>query len=1589
MALAERVVARTARTIRTETGIAQASVERFTRSTSSSAIRPYGLIAVSRAFERVNDRVSLLRGTMLATTAVFGGFTAALSSNLILRYADTYNNLSNQIRVVSEDTADLAGQIAAVSAVADRSRGALQATATLYSRLAKAAPSRSTSEVLNFVETIQKALALGGATAQEAASAAIQFSQAIASNRLGGEELRAVLETPLGLALAKGLGVTIGKLREMGYAGELTADRVLGALSNVKGEIDQQFSKSVRTIDQSLVQADNRLTEYVGTLDKTYGLTRIVSGGILTFADNIDTVATSVGTLALALGSAFGGRLLGRGFGRTIDATFGEVGRRAKDAKIEVQQLERAQSDLQRTLERSTRAFGHLQRQDDIEFASRGDLKRIQREEAKLNQILEARQATQKRLADATAAAGSVQVKTTAAVAASANKIVETQQKIEASQQRQVTLANSLVQAETRLTAAKGKQALNTANISAVREAEKDIIRLRQGQVDETARAAKLEESLSSQRVVLAERVGSAEARAAEERAKYQAIARQAIVDDAKLRADEIKQTEKLGRVRAAVAEVGAIGKLGEVRAAQAGLDGLRTSLQTTSTSLAAATRGTSILRQSFGLLKQSGASLVGFLGGPWGVAFTAAIAGLTFFGTRAAATAAQVERAQKSLDERLAKIAASGNEIAEAAGKSVAAEKLKGQLDATEAEIEDYRSILESNANEITGILQEIFGDQVRNQTIAPEEFESSLTKIASALDEIAAKAAKGEIQLAELGTAVKAIPELSAADQFSLDALVEAVRQAARLKSGMAGASQDAKKFSDALGQSIGNLEVIQSINASAQSAASALESYEIALKASRKAAQGLLSEVQKISRESEYEATIRKNIATIVKDNANVMAGEAREVAIVQTVLDIINNSSDEWLKSTEATKGEFGRLLAIAKQVAPNIDFSKAALNQTQLAAVNDMVAKQIELLSKEGQRLVVGEREAKVLERQDELIESIRSKFGTIAGLDMSELRLTAETLVAIEDGAKFLDGIVKASKGFGEALRSARQDLANSEKIYDRLLGTAQKMAAETELESRIREETAAIQSDNAGLTKQQATDYAKINIVLDIIRNSSDEWLRSTEATSGEFAKLLAYAKEIAPNIDFSKKALDQTQIAAVNDMLAKQTEISRTTASRVLIGERERAILEKQAEILGTIRDTYTTIEGADLSAVRRTAEALVDFERGAAAIARADSVLEQFKGNTASLGIVAANAANQYVRSLNGVGSLLYTFRAQQAEILGQFVETRQQTADVTSALAAYRGELQRLVSTSQQNLFGDLERTPFIQAEIDKTGQAIVSLAQRFEQGKLKSVDLVKGMDEIRKRLASLGADTDALDPFINNVLTAIEKVAQLLNVLGLLKRQQSSLGSGGAGTTGTRTQVPVGGGKTVGVHSFSSTANDNSQEVVRSIENNVGVTRYGLDQATEATKGVSQSVGTLDSNIGDHFGSLGSTVSGGFRNLQEAVQAIRQAGGRVGSVNYQGGAGIGLGRTILGNDRGSSSSGRTYTLSTSPTLPTRELATDTDSSMSSTTEETANISVNVTVKPVMEGTRLSAQSRAEIRQAAADGANAALRAYHGR
>jgi len=725
-AQAERTADRSLNRIQRQAGLTSRSVEGVNRS-FSQPIRPYSLIAVSRAFDNTADRANLLRGSLIATSAVFGGFAAALTSNVILRYADTYTQLNNQLRVVSESSADLKAQFQLLEDVASRSRAGLKETAILYSRLSKAAPDLDPTTALRYTETIQKALQLGGATAQEAASAAIQFSQAIASNRLGGEELRAILETPLGGALAKGLGVSIGRFRELSIQGKLTADVVLGALENIGTSVDEQFSKSVQTLDQAITLADNRFIAYIGSVDEAYGVTRLLGQGVVAFANNLENIGNVLQYVVPLISGLFAAKFLGN-IGRGFSDSFGDA---IKSMQRVEGAAERAGSGITgawRDIRQRTAAEVTGTREEIRNYAKRLDEARVA--QATLNQTvatspksafadksinnalkrdkdelfrLDTRQLelrdriseSYQKLATVTGGVSPAILKATNAIADAESKVnvlLAEQKQLRAAQlanqKRQVNAAVGTLQRP-----GPTKQAL-----AEVREAAKEEKRIQRDIAAAQKDAAAAREALSKRLVGLSAAEAAAARAASAERITALTRINQLTAEAANLEQKRAGLQATIGQnavrrdqqVQANIAR--------QTKEAESAIIGYSRALDAANARQALAARSATLLARSISFASGAFSSLFGFLGGPWGVALTAATIGFTVYAAKSAAAAQSAANAQEIISQRLNKIADSSD----AAGEALERLKQKAKLDGLKKELEDVGTAFDEIANEI-----------------------------------------------------------------------------------------------------------------------------------------------------------------------------------------------------------------------------------------------------------------------------------------------------------------------------------------------------------------------------------------------------------------------------------------------------------------------------------------------------------------------------------------------------------------------------------------------------------------------------------------------------------------------------------------------------------------------------------------------------------------------------------------------------------------------------------------------------------------------------------------------------------------------
>lgn len=174
-----------------------------------------------------------------AAAAAFGTVKA------FLEMSDTMTNLENKINSVSESTDEFKAALQGIKDVATKTRSDLSSTAAAYQRIAinQKELGIGVKTTLRIVETLNKALKVGGASAGEATSALLQFGQALGSGVLQGDELKSLAETAPSLlkALAEGLGKPVGELKKLGAAGELTTAKLLPALAKAAEKVDKQF----------------------------------------------------------------------------------------------------------------------------------------------------------------------------------------------------------------------------------------------------------------------------------------------------------------------------------------------------------------------------------------------------------------------------------------------------------------------------------------------------------------------------------------------------------------------------------------------------------------------------------------------------------------------------------------------------------------------------------------------------------------------------------------------------------------------------------------------------------------------------------------------------------------------------------------------------------------------------------------------------------------------------------------------------------------------------------------------------------------------------------------------------------------------------------------------------------------------------------------------------------------------------------------------------------------------------------------------------------------------------------------------------
>lgn len=312
--------------------------------------------AGSRSLDRMNRSVAGIEGNLRAAGAGLGAFTgyggrlasqfnaaanaiaitgsrigglitaAAGGATLVGATTDLQNYLA-RLRAASDGNSDFASSYQLLQRVSSATRSDLGETINFYTRLklATAQLGLSQNQLGGIITTVQQAIRLSGAGAQEANAALIQFVQGISSaNGLSGDEfkslgenatqvLRAIAQGIQQANLIDGFDGTISSLRKLGSEGKLTADVVVPALERVAGSVASQFQKLPPTVDQATTAIRNSFLDLIARTEQSTGVLTGIANALLLASANLDKLAIPAGAFAALLGARLVPGLIGAG----------------------------------------------------------------------------------------------------------------------------------------------------------------------------------------------------------------------------------------------------------------------------------------------------------------------------------------------------------------------------------------------------------------------------------------------------------------------------------------------------------------------------------------------------------------------------------------------------------------------------------------------------------------------------------------------------------------------------------------------------------------------------------------------------------------------------------------------------------------------------------------------------------------------------------------------------------------------------------------------------------------------------------------------------------------------------------------------------------------------------------------------------------------------------------------------------------------------------------------------------------------------------------------------------------------------------
>lgn len=233
---------------------------------------------------KVGKTDKAIGGLNTSLTKVAGAVAAAIGAQQLMqlqKLSEGFNLLRARVTRLSQDAASAADNFNSLLQIANRTGTSVADTVKLWEGLTATLKEfgATSGDVQVLVETLQKIGVVGGSSADEMSNALRQLGQAISGGVLRAEEFNSIIEQmpELGRQIAAGLGIPFSELRQQMLDGELTSQKVLGAIYKQVGSVNSEFAKMPRTVAQAGNALVNVFGDAVSRVDAEIGASKNIA----------------------------------------------------------------------------------------------------------------------------------------------------------------------------------------------------------------------------------------------------------------------------------------------------------------------------------------------------------------------------------------------------------------------------------------------------------------------------------------------------------------------------------------------------------------------------------------------------------------------------------------------------------------------------------------------------------------------------------------------------------------------------------------------------------------------------------------------------------------------------------------------------------------------------------------------------------------------------------------------------------------------------------------------------------------------------------------------------------------------------------------------------------------------------------------------------------------------------------------------------------------------------------------------------------------------------------------------------------------